>query len=146
MEITVKYTRFHSGHFKDTSIRMTIHMMMVYEGIQPTHLHVCAIQAPPFSPLLNWVKLWDWEIYGCGHWAFHILQPVLATCQNQSLFFFFITEHWNTPAKLDSHFQSCWDAKYGCKCEGMKCNPTPQAVDLILTSYPRAKISGIALH
>lgn len=38
------------------------------------------------------------------------------------------------------------DAKDGCKCEGVKCNPTPRAVDLILTSYPRAKISGIALH
>lgn len=35
--------------------------------------------APHFHLLLSWVKLWDWEIYRCGHWMFHILQPFLAT-------------------------------------------------------------------
>lgn len=34
--------------------------------------------APHFHLMLSWVKLWDWEIYRCGHWMFHILQPFLA--------------------------------------------------------------------
>lgn len=42
---------------------------------------------PTFSPLLSWVKLWDWEIYCCGHWMFHILQPFLANSPEQSTMF-----------------------------------------------------------
>lgn len=88
-ELLLKWeTWFLSGHFNVTSIRMQSphddgQCGHVAQRVVSVSVSACAswqqCSCSTFSPLLSWVKLWDWEIYHCGHWMFHILQPFLAT-------------------------------------------------------------------
>lgn len=65
---------------------LRIVMLHQYECTDHISVYVCVLLLHIFT-FICWVKLWDWEIYHCGHWMFHILQPFLAKLSERHTLF-----------------------------------------------------------